>query len=444
MRYDRWLAARLADAYQSGAPIAREMQQRAAMALGEQPAWLAPLTRRMWRRFQQVWETTSAHTLTEAILADRGFQRGLALSSRPIQVRRIFLPPPQELAPDSLAARYRLPALRCAGDLMHWLRLTPEDLDWLTQARGAPSGASSALGHYIYRWLDKPRGGARLLEAPKPWLKTIQRRIHQEILAPLPLHEAVHGFRAQRSSLTHARIHIGQTLLLKFDLKDFFPSVSYAQIYRAFRRLGYGHQVARLLSKLCSHVTPDEILRQPLAGYLERGNELFRRAHLPQGAPTSPALANLAAAHLDRRLSALADSMGRRYSRYADDVVLSGPRMSPGAIARLQALVGAIALEEGFVLNTRKSAVIGQGARQQVGGLVVNAKANIPRKDYDELKAVLHNCLRFGPDGQNRQGHGDWAAHLRGKIAYMAGINPEKGRKLLALYQRIVWPQESV
>ncbi|ABC33367.1 Retron-type reverse transcriptase [Hahella chejuensis KCTC 2396] len=443
MRYDRWLAARLADAYQSGAPTVREMQQRAVVTLGEQPTWLASLTRRMWRRFQQGWEGASAYALSEAILADRGFQQGLAVSARPVQVRHIFLPPPRALPPDSLASQYGLPALRCAGDLMHWLRLTPEDLDWLTQARGAPRKAASALGHYTYRWLDKPRGGARLLEAPKVWLKGIQRRIYQEILAPLPLHEAVHGFRAQRSSLTHARVHVGQALLLKFDLKDFFPSVGYPQVYRVLRRLGYGHEVTRLLSRLCTQVTPNEILRSPAARHLERGEELFRRAHLPQGAPTSPALANLVAAHLDRRLSALADSMGRRYSRYADDFVLSGALMSPGAIERLQALVGAIALEEGFVLNTRKSAVIGQGARQQVGGVVVNAKANISRKDYDELKAVLHNCLRFGPDGQNRQGHGDWAAHLRGKIAYVAGINPQKGRKLLALYQRIIWPQES-
>ncbi|WLQ13377.1 reverse transcriptase family protein [Hahella aquimaris] len=443
MRYDRWLAARLADAYQSGPPIRREMNQRAELALAQHPVWLTPLTRRMRARFHQAWEITSAHTLTEAILADRGFQQGLALSSDPVQVRHIFLPPPQELPPDSPAAQWGLPTLRCVGDMVGWLRLTLEDLNWLTQARGEPGKAPSRLGHYSYRWLDKPRGGARLLESPKSWLKTVQRRIHQEILAPLPLHDAVHGFRAQRSSLTHARVHVGQPLLLKFDLKDFFPSVSYTQIYHAFRRLGYGHQVARLLSKLCSHVSPNEILRHPAARQLERGDELLRRAHLPQGAPTSPALANLAAAHLDRRLSALADSMGRRYSRYADDFVLSGPSMSPGAIERLQALVGAIALEEGFVLNTRKSAVIGQGARQQVGGVVVNAKTNIPRKDYDELKAVLHNCLRFGPVGQNRQGHEDWAAHLRGRIAYMAGINPGKGRKLLALYQRIDWPQES-
>jgi retron-type reverse transcriptase len=137
------------------------------------------------------------------------------------------------------------------------------------------------------------------------------------------------------------------------------------------------------------------------------------KAPLPQGAPTSPALANLCAFNLDLRLQAAAESLGARYSRYADDLVFSGGRQFERAARRFISLVGAIALEEGFSINFRKTRVMSKASSQRVNGIVVNEKLNVKRRERDQLKAILHNCVRHGPTSQNRAGLADFRAHLR-------------------------------
>src|SRR6185437_1264400 len=157
--------------------------------------------------------------------------------------------------------------------------------------------------------------------------------------------------------------------------------------------------------------------------------------HLPQGAPTSPALANLAAFRLDRRLSGLAARNGLRYSRYADDLTFSGGRLRRGW-AGLEALVGEIARSEGFALNPAKSTLRTAAARQQVCGIVVNAAPNAPRAEYDRLKAILHNAARHGPASQGLSGR---TAELQGRIAWVASLNPARGDKLKRRYAQIDW-----
>ena len=218
--------------------------------------------------------------------------------------------------------------------------------------------------------------------------------------------------------------------MLRFDLRDFFPSVSAARVQAIFRTAGYPREVARLLTWLCTTRTPDEVVAEPR----------WRARHLPQGSPTSPALANLAAYRLDVRLQALAQKLGANYSRYADDLAFSGDQRLERAARRLQVLVGVIAAEEGFELHYRKSRFMRQGVRQQLAGVVVNARPNLRREVYDELKATLHNCLRLGPASQNRAGHADFRRHLRGRIAHVKMLHAERGAKLQAIFDRIVWP----
>jgi retron-type reverse transcriptase len=165
--------------------------------------------------------------------------------------------------------------------------------------------------------------------------------------------------------------------------------------------------------------------------------------HLPQGAPTSPALANLAAFRLDRRLAGLAASTGLRYSRYADDLTFSGAIRSPSDAARLRDVVARIATAEGFALNTEKSVVRTRARRQSVCGIVVNARPNVTRGEYDRLKAILHNAARDGAAAQNRSGVGDFQANLRGRIAWVASLNPARGEKLWARFAAIEWDGSS-
>lgn len=168
--------------------------------------------------------------------------------------------------------------------------------------------------------------------------------------------------------------------------------------------------------------------------------QIYRVPHLPQGAPTSPMLSNLCAFRLDVRLAALVKSLGGHYTRYADDLAFSGGRELERCFRRFHVAVCRIALEEDFTINTRKTRLMRQGVRQQLAGLVLNVHPNIARREYDRLKAILHNCRKHGPDSQNRAGVVDFRAHLMGRVQYLKMINPHKGQKLEQILGKIEWP----
>lgn len=200
------------------------------------------------------------------------------------------------------------------------------------------------------------------------------------------------------------------------DLKDFFTSIQASRVEAMFAKLGYSPTVAGTLARLCASTA-----RRP--------------------AP-SPALANLCAYRLDIRLASLAQALGATYSRYADDLVFSGGRELERATDRLHLQVASIALEEGFRINTRKTRTMRAGLRQQVTGIVINRHPNITRSDYDTLKAILTNCVRHGPQSQNREGRGHYREFLGGKVAYATMLNPARGGKLHRIFSAIAWPQD--
>jgi hypothetical protein len=160
---------------------------------------------------------------------------------------------------------------------------------------------------------------------------------------------------------------------------------------------------------------------------------------LPQGAPTSPALANLCAYRADCRLAGLAKSVDARYTRYADDLAFSGDEAFARNVERFAAHVAAILLEEGFSVNHRKTRIMRQGVRQHLAGLAVNRRLNVIRANFDRLKATLHNCVRPGPESQNRDAHDSFRSHLDGRVGFVETINPAKGKRLRALFEKIRW-----
>ena len=213
-------------------------------------------------------------------------------------------------------------------------------------------------------------------------------------------------------------------MVVRLDLEDFFAAVTAARVFGIFRTAGYPESVAHTLTGLCTNVVP---AHESVSGHYRLARRLAT-PHLPQGAPTSPALANLAAFGLDRRLSGLAAAIGARYSRYADDLVLSSDHHLRTPVA----MIGEIAAAEGFRLNAAKTRVMGRGTRQTVTGVVVNARPNVPRADYDELKAILHRASLHGPAGLD-------PAHLLGRIAWVEALNPSRGAKLRAAFTSIGW-----
>lgn len=322
-------------------------------------------------------------------------------------------------------------------ELADWLQISLGQLAWLThrfQPRGkAPSVPES---HYVYHWVDKRSGGQRLIESPKPLLKSVQTKILEQILNLVPVHQKCHGFTRGRSILTNAEPHCGQRLILKFDLENFYPSVNFNRIVAIFRALGYNREIAICLSRLCTTALPSSV-PYPREGI--RGVLPYLRFHLPQGAPTSPALANLSAYALDVRLSGLANSFGANYTRYADDLTFSGPETLFRGLKTLIPLVQQVIRDERFIVHKSKRKVIRNNQQQKVTGVVVNEHPNFSRKEFDRLKAILFNCTRFGPESQNREEIANFREHLRGRISFVTQLNPQRGNKLLALWERIHW-----
>jgi hypothetical protein len=344
---------------------------------------------------------------------------------------------------DGPPAGFHVVSLASPGELADALGLQPRELDWFADVHRMNARAADAkLWHYHHRWVAKARGGWRLLEEPKARLKRMQRWLLDNVLATIPPSDAAHGFVDGRSVRTFVAPHVGRPVVVRIDLTDFFASVSRARIAATFRRVGYPRRVAAALAGLCTAPTPDAVL----AAHPREGVDLAQRfltnarlrdAHLPQGAPTSPALSNLAAWRLDRRLARLAAGFGARMTRYADDLAFSGDEAFGRNARFFVARVGAIALEEGFHVNHRKTRVMRAGRRQMLCGVVVNDTANLPRRERDRLRATLFNAARAGLDRQNRGGRPDFRRHLEGRVAWAAALNPTFGQRVKKLLGRI-------
>jgi hypothetical protein len=338
-----------------------------------------------------------------------------------------------------------------AAALAQLAELAPSELQWYVDARGlGRTTGSEQLRHYRYAWRPSPRRPARLIEAPKDRLKLIQRRVLRDVLSVVPVSGIAHGYVPGRSALSAADVHVGAEVLVQFDLAAFFPSVGFGRVRAIFNALGYSAAVARDLAGLTTTATPLAVLRSrpmptaPTAAQLTDRFHADRRLaspHLPQGAPTSPALANLACIGLDRRLAGLAAAFNARVTRYADDITFSGGRLLRAGVADLNGLMREIAADAGFALARSKTRVTTRSSRQQVLGIVVNEHRNLDRRSYDALKAILTNCVRHGPARQNRAGHPDFRAHLLGRLAWASAVAPDRALRLRGIFDQIDWSE---
>lgn len=354
----------------------------------------------------------------------------------------------RRVAPTAMGrTRWPVRRLDTVADVAGWLGLSAAELDWLADRRSLERRVpDERLRHYRYRWLPKPDGGVRLLEAPKELLKERQRRLLRDVLGHIPAHPAAYGFVPGRSAVSHAAAHAGRPVVVRLDLESFFAGVSAGRVFGILRTAGYPQPVAHTLTGLTTNVVPREVWRRsPWPAHpalLDRHARLGLRLatpHLPQGAPTSPALANLAAYRLDRRLGGLAETFEATYTRYADDLTFSGDRRLLPAMRTLLRAAEDIAGGEGFRLNESKTRVRTSAQRQRVAGLVVNVAPNVARAEYDRLKAVLHDAARHGPEAANRSGQPEFRAHVLGRIAWIAAVNPARGARLRAALSRIEW-----
>ena len=449
----RKLAIALARAFLAGEGSPAAMRERGKRVLGRSYPWLGRLISHLHlalgSTLERNWQTKQHDQIVTHILAFPGFLAAFKSPAEAPQIRGYFPFHASMRSPRGPLAEIALPSLATPGDLADWLEISPAMLDWYanTAAWNHAPGATK-LDHYHYRWVAKARGGVRLIEAPKENLRIIQRRILREILDRVPVHEAAHGCVRGRSVVSNARLHSASPLLLKLDLQDFFISIPAARVHALFRTLGYPQETARYLTGLSTHSTPARRLREspqeeyPSPEELRRRREWARQfmaRHLPQGAPTSPALANLCAYRLDLRLSGLARKCQAKYSRYVDDLVFSCTDADPAQGRRILTMAQGIILEEGFVPNWRKTRMAPASTSQRITGLVVNERPNLPRREFDTLKAILTNCRRHGPASQNRLNIPDFRAHLLGRLSWFRQVNAARGERLKSLFDQVRW-----
>lgn len=412
-----------------------------AEVLGARRRWLGPLAAALLELYPRA-PADSARQLATSITLQTSFSAAVDAAAR----RFAFIPLAHHpaVAASARPTTPALPTLHGLSDLAELLEVTVGELQWfadtaLWNRRAGPG----RLHHYRYEWRLRPGRAPRLLEIPGKRLRALQRTVLTSILRPLPVHNAAHGFIPGRSAITGAAEHTGRRAVIALDLSTFFSTVTPARIYGALRQAGLPEAVAHTLTGLCTHAVPPWVLTAMPAGGDAAERFALRRAlaapHLPQGAPTSPTLANLSVRRLDARLSGFAAAAGATYTRYADDLAFSGD--APFA-ARADAFIraaGRIVTEEGHRLNAAKTRVRPAGTRQQVTGIVVNQHTNATRRDYDALKAILHNCVTAGPATQNRANLPDFRAHLRGRIGWVESLNPDRGRRLREQFERISW-----
>jgi hypothetical protein len=333
--------------------------------------------------------------------------------------------------------RWPVAELNDHADLAVLLDLDPGELAWFADVRSLERHCPEALRHYRWTALRRPHG-MRLVAAPKPRLKEIQRRLLRHVLAPIALHDAAHGGVRGRSVRTAVAPHVGADVVIRVDLQSFFASIPAGRIWNLLRVAGLPEGVAHTITGLVTTVAPIDVLAAHRAGLDPAASARLRVPHLPIGAPTSTALANLLCYSLDRRLDGLAHRFGASYTRYVDDLAFSGGNYLRTRRSRFLALVENIVRAEGFAVNDRKTVVLGDAGRQQLLGVVINDHSTLARPERDALRAILHNCATQGWRSQAR-GRPDFAAQLRGRIAWAGGLDPALGAKLLAAFERIDW-----
>jgi RNA-directed DNA polymerase len=406
------LASAVARAFLAGEQTVEEVTARASLALGRNWRWFRTVAPRYIETF--AGRTRPRHReVVQFLLHDGDFHNACERYPFHMRVAHGLTGQPGRMQPVAAAETWEVPAIESARALADWLFLNAGGLDWFADLKGLGYSQHDRpfLRHYHYRVLAKKSGSIRLIEAPKPRLKELQRQILTELLEKIRRIRRCIEFRGPDSDI--------------------------------LRTAGYPEAVADLLGGICTNATRREVWRESVnemdPGALWDLRKLYSRPHLPQGAPTSPALANLCAYRFDCRLDGLAKVAGAEYTRYADDLAFSGGEAFERRVEHFATRVAAISMEEGFGVNHRKTRIMRQGVRQHLTGVVTNQRLNIMRADYDLLKAVLFNCVRHGRESQNRDGHARFRAHLDWRVGFVGSIHSEKGRRLRALFERIQW-----
>ncbi len=271
---------------------------------------------------------------------------------------------------------------------------------------------------YFYKKISIPKrnGSMRVLQVPSAELKYIQRWILDNILNNIHISDHANGFCRGKSIVTNAKAHVGKECIINLDIKDFFPSIDIDTVFRIFSYYGYTKEVSFALARLCTY-----------------------EGCLPQGSPASPLISNIVCLKMDKRISSLVAKYNASYTRYADDITISGRYSIQDCIRLIEEII----VSEGFEVNTSKKRILYKHQRQVVTGLNVNqGRLSVPKKFKRALRQEIYYCKRFGISEHLRRIACDKAfykEHLYGKAYYINMVEPEEGKKVLSLLDSLIW-----
>lgn len=244
-----------------------------------------------------------------------------------------------------------------------------------------------------YRVFKVPKGSStRQIEAPRIGLKLIQKWLSHHFERKWQPHEAVHGFVRGRSHISAARCHVGAEWILSVDVENFFPSTPESEVRSAIIALGYRRRESlNVLVPLCCFGT-----------------------RLAQGAPTSPVLSNIALHPVDERIMNIALDSQAKFTRYADDIVLSGKGSVPDNLIRR---LDSVFSNTVWRLSKRKREIAQLPNRLKVHGLLVHGEEVRLTKGYRNKIRAYEHLFREGKVGDKDKkriiGHLTYASQVK-------------------------------
>lgn len=245
--------------------------------------------------------------------------------------------------------------------------------------------------HYRTFEIGKRGGGKRCIKAPRVFLKTVQYWLLDYVLYSLPVHKQCHSYQRKKSILTNALPHVRKKYVANIDIENFFGSVSTKSISNILSENGFEKRTSNIVARL---VTESNCL--------------------PQGVPTSPLLSNSYLYKFDNFASGFCDNLGVSYSRYSDDITMSGNNKN-----KIGQVIRALRKElrrYGLKLNEPKTRIASRGGQQRVTGVVVNESAAPPRKLRRKVRAMFHNAsLNLGE-------YSSKLPQLKGYLSYLSSF----------------------
>lgn len=340
-----------------------------------------------------------------------------------------------------------LALLNMANQFIYQEKVLPLRLKTLTYY----SHPSVATKRYRQFNLRKKSGGIRTISSPVAGLKSLQRALNLVLQCVFEPHKSATGFIQGKSIVDNAKVHVNQNYVFNIDLKEFFPGIDQARIWKQlqFPPFNLNEQTNRLelanrIAALCC--AEMEVSRQNENGEWVKQSRFV----LPQGAPTSPIVSNIIAYRLDKKLSGLAKRFNLNYTRYADDISFSSHHNVYQDNSTFTIELNRIIASQSFYVNPDKTRLQKNGFRKEVTGLVVNQKVNVSRRYVKQIRMWIYYWERYGFErassifrrdyyrdkGHIKKGMPDMANVLEGKLLYLKMVRGGEDITFLGLYHR--------